>query len=274
MTEPAPGKSGSLRERYGSAATPENWGEIQKHLKELLSDDYVVRAASVGVLEKHGEEAAEAIVEALLKKADHPHALSNYSDALGEIGKPAINPLLRAIEGLVEYKQPVDVYVLESLVDLLGLLHDRRAAAPLLQQVGNLNRAIKRNHHQQLVHCCEAAKVRIHRHLVGFGEKGGLDDLLEMLGDGRRRVPDGVVDALARVGDKRALVPLVRLYGIEDPVSYSGAQYIKEAVREIARRENVTSEDRMFRKELTADERTTVERLFPKTRNGNGNGKH
>jgi HEAT repeat protein len=118
-----------------------------------------------------------------------------------------------------------------------------------------------------LVHCCELAKVKIHRALVEFGEKGGLADLLEMLGDGRKRVRDGVVETVTRIGDRRALVPLVRLYDIDEHVTFSGAQFIKEAIREIARREHVTPDDKLF-KELTVAERAALDRVFPKGRNG------
>lgn len=239
--------------------------EIEKHLKDLLSDDYKVRAASVSELGKYGEDAAQAIVESLIRKADHPHALTNFADALAEIGKPSLNVLLHALTHIVEAKRAQDVYLLESFVELLGLLRDRRAIGPLLEQLSKLDRAIKRNHDRQLVHCCEAAKVKIHRILIGFGEKGGLSDLLDMLGDGRKRVRDGVVDGVTRIGDRRALVSLVRLYDIEEHVSFSGAQFIKEAIREIARREKVTADDRLFR-DLTAAERAALERVFPKSK--------
>ena len=265
MSEPEPGG----RERNSTEVLAADAKElIQKHIKDLLSEDYAVRAASVSSLGKYGQEAAEALVDTLLKKSDHPHALANFSDALAHIGKPSVGVLLHALNHILEVKRVEDVYLLESFIDLIGVQHDRRSAAPFLEQLAKLNRAIKRNGNKQLVHCCEAAKVKLHRHLADLGEKGGLSDLLETLGDGRKRVRDGVVDAITRLGDKRALVPLLRLYDIEEHVSFSGAQFIKEAVREIARREHVTADDRMFR-DLTAAEKAILDRVFPRPKNGN-----
>jgi HEAT repeat protein len=241
--------------------------EIRKHVKELLSDDFSVRAASMSSLEKYGADAAEAIVDALVKKPSEPHALTNFSDALAELGKPSLNVILHALNHILEVKRCEDVYLIENFVDILSLLRDRRAAATLLEQLLKLNAAIKRNHNAQLVHCCELAKVKIHRTLVEFGEKGGLEDLSEMLGDGRKRVRDGVVDAITRIGDRRALVPLVRLYDIDEHVTFSGAQFIKEAIREIARRERVTPDDKLFR-DLAPAERAALDRVFPKSKNG------
>jgi hypothetical protein len=266
MSEPEPGG----RERNSTQVIAADAKEqIQKHIKDLLSEDYAVRAASVSSLGKYGQEAAEALVDTLLKKSDHPHALANFSDALAHIGKPSVTVLLHGLTHIVEVKRVEDVYLLESFVDLVGVQHDRRAAGPLLDQLAKLNRAIKRNGNKQLVHCCESAKVKVHRLLADLGEKGGLDDLLDMLGDGRKRVRDGVVDAVTRLGDRRALVPLVRLYDIEEHVSFSGAQFIKEAIREIARRERVTADDRLF-KDLTAAEKAVLDRVFPRSKNGNG----
>lgn len=262
MTEPG------SREKHSSAViAPADKEEIRKHVKELLSDDFSVRAASISSLEKYGAVAAEAIVDALVRKSAEPHALTNFSDALAEIGKPSINVILHALNHIVEVKRSEDVYLIENFIDILTLLRDRRAAATLLEQLGKLNAAIRRNHNAQLVHCCELAKVKIHRALADFGEKGGLDDLLVLLGDGRKRVRDGVVEAVTRIGDRRALVPLVRLYDIDEHVTFSGAQFIKEAIREIARRERVTPDDKLF-KDLAPVERAALDRVFPKAKNG------
>lgn len=256
--------SGSLREKQNNAAAPAAREEIKKHVKDLLSDDFNVREASITSLEKYGAVAAEVLVDTLVRKPER-QALVSFSDALAEIGKPSLNVILHALNHIKDVKRPEDAYLLENFVDILAALHDRRAVPVLLEQLAKLNAAIRRNHNAQLADCCGLAKVKIHRALVEFGEKGGLDDLIEMLGDGRRRVRDGVVETVTRVGDKRALIPLVRLYDIDEHVTYSGAQFIKEAIREIARRERVTPDDKLF-KDLTLAERSALERVFPKSR--------
>src|SRR5882672_601189 len=249
MIEPQPG---SVKINPGSSTPPPPAAkeEIKKHLKDLLSDDFTVRAASMTSLEKYGADAAEAIVDALVRKPAERNALTSFSEALAEIGKPSLNVILHALGHIAE---------------VLLSLRDHRAGRPLFDQLAKLNAAIKRNHNPQLVHCCELAKVKIHHALVEFGEKAGLDDLIEMLGDGRKRVRDGVVEAVARIGDHRALVPLVRLFDIDEHVTFSGAQFIKEAIREIARREHVTPDDRMF-KNLNVSERAVLDRVFPKSK--------
>ncbi len=267
MPEPEPDRAGPFKERNGATVLAPELEEIRRHIKDLLSDDYDVRAASIAELGKYGQAAAEALVEALVKKPDRPHALANFGDALAEIGKPSVNVILHALTHITEIRRPQDANLMESFVDLLAPFRDRRVAGPLLEQLGKLNRAMASTDDRQLQHCCESVKVRIHRLLADLGEKGGLDDLLAMLGDGRKRVRNGLVDAVHRVGDRRALVPLLRLYDIEEHVSCSGAQFIKEAVREIARREHVIPEDKMF-KDLPEADRAILERIFPKAKNG------
>jgi HEAT repeat protein len=248
-----------------TATVADNRDQIQRHIKDLMSDDYGVRAASVHMLGRFGEEAAEALVDTLLRKPAQTHALANFSDALAEIGKPSVNVILHALNHIVEIRKADDVYLLDSFIELLGTLRDRRVVAPLLEQLRKIDARTRANHDRQLVHCCEQTKVKIHRILAELGERGGLDDLLAMLGDGKRRVRDGVVDALTRVGDRRALVPLVRLYDIEEHVSFSGAQFIKECFREIARREHVTLEDKDF-KDLAPSERSILEKILPRSK--------
>ncbi len=102
MNESQPG---SLREKQGSEVlAPAAKEEIRKHVKDLLSDDFSVRAASMTSLEKYGSAAAEAIVDALVKKPES-QALTNFSGALAEIGKPSLNVILHALNHIVEVKR-------------------------------------------------------------------------------------------------------------------------------------------------------------------------
>lgn len=262
MNEPEP--QPPSREKNGAAAVNQ-LEEIRKHIKDLCSDDFAVRAESMSELEKYGEPAAEAIIDTLLKKTPEPDDLTSFTDALEEIGKPSVNVILHALNHITDVRRPEEVYVLDGLVETLGRLGDRRTVAPLAQQIEKLNRAIRRNHSHVLVDVCEAAKVRIQMILSELGSKAGLEDLLAMLGDGRRRMRHGIVQAVGAVGDKRALVPLLRLYAVEDDVSFANAEMIKDAFREIMRRERVSTEDAIFR-DLAAQERAILEKLLPKSR--------
>src|SRR5882672_2699784 len=106
-------QSGSLREKPGTAAVaPAAKEEIKKHVKELLSDDFKVRAASMTSLEKYGAVAAEAIVDALVK-----------------IGKPSLNVIVHALNHIADVKRPEDAYLIENFVEILTTFRDRRAAA-------------------------------------------------------------------------------------------------------------------------------------------------
>jgi len=266
MSEGEPRSPEPFRERNGSA-TVAQCGEIQKHIQHLLSDDFHVRAESTEQLEHYGKDAASAIVDTLFRKSAQPHAVSSLTEALEEIGKPSVTVLIHALDHVVEVRRPQHAYLLENLIDTLGRIGDRRAATPLARQLRKLNDAIARNHHHVLVDICEATKVRIHCILAELDDRSGYRDLLRMLGDGRRRVRDGVVQALEKVGDRRALVPLVRLYMIEDDVSLSGAAAIRRTIREIFRRAKVDENDGAFR-ELTPAERAMLSKVTPRSKRG------
>jgi HEAT repeat protein len=242
-------------------------GEIQKHIRHLLSDDFNSRAESVEELEKFGVDAAHALVDTLMRKGSQPHAVISLTEALEEIGKPSVEVLIHALGHITEIRKPDHAYLLENLIETLGRIQDRTIAAPLAQQLSKLNDAITRNHHRVLVDICEATKVRIHKILAELDDRAGYKDLLKMLGEGRRRVRDGVVQALARLGDRKALVPLLRLYAIEDDVSLSGASAIRGAFREIVRREKVREEDPLFR-ELTKNELSIFGKVYPRSKSG------
>jgi HEAT repeat protein len=253
-----------LRERNGSTAIAAET-EILKHIEELYSEDFAVRAESIHELEKFGKPAAEAIVTSLLRKSPQLSSLISFSEALEQIGKPSEEVLVHALGHITEVRSPGEVYVLQSFVETLGRLGDKRVAPLLAQQLDKLNRAINRNHNKPLVEACTAVRVRIQLILSDLGSREGLSDLLAMLGDGRRRVRDGVVESLGAIGDARALVPLIRLYAVEDDVSFANAEDIRDAFREIMRRERIAPDDKIFR-DLNAQERATLEKLLPKPR--------
>jgi hypothetical protein len=249
----------------GSRTHPPASLELRRHIRDLTSENFEVRSESVSGLEKFGARGAEALVETLLTKPMRHEFLRGFEEAFEEIGRPCYGVLLRGLSEIREIRRAEDVYLIELFVESLGNFGDRRVAPTVSAQLGKLNRRIGSNHHRLLTDICTAAKVRIHTVLANLDSRAGLDDLLAMLGDGRHRVPDGVVAAIERIGDRRALAPLVRLYAIEESVSYSAAQLIKTTIREIMRRERAGSKDKIFR-ELNPEERALLEKLLPRVR--------
>jgi HEAT repeat protein len=104
--------------------------------------------------------------------------------------------------------------------------------------------------------------MRLRHVLFNLGDRGGLEDLLSLLGDERKRVSSGLFELLAKIGDKRALVPLARLYAIEEPVSSSGAHLIREAIREIARRDHLSISDVTRITNASPAEQLVLARIF------------
>ncbi|OHB77382.1 MAG: hypothetical protein A2Z34_11635 [Planctomycetes bacterium RBG_16_59_8] len=273
MEEQPPGKS-AVNGSAPNIATGVAPREIEQSIKDLFSDDYETRAETVSTLGKHGEKAAELLVSTLLKRSHVSTMHMPITTALEVIGKNSINVLINALGRIKEIDSARDVYLVEALAETLWHICDRKAAGVLVEQVRKLESAVKtrKSGDQTFVELCTAAKTRIHLILSEMGIKEGVDDLLAMLGDGRKRVREGVVEALEKVGDKRALVPLARLYGIERNVSDLNARQIKNSAREIVRREAVSPADALFH-DLGDQEKMVMEKFFPKARS-NGNGHH
>ena len=75
------------RPELSGAQTPTALLEIRASIKNLLSDDFTTRGISLEQLEKYGAEAAQEIVQTMLKMADKPHAMNRLCEALEEIGE-------------------------------------------------------------------------------------------------------------------------------------------------------------------------------------------
>jgi len=239
--------------------------EIRKSIQNLLSDDFTTRGISLEQLETYGVEAAQEIVRTMLKMADEPHAMNRLCEALEEIGKPSMSYILTTLDQISEIRKPTDAYLVLNLIETLYRIEDPGASEPVSRQLNKFSAAIERNHNNVLVDICEQAKVRIHTILANWNYSAASDDLHSMLGDGRKRVRDGLVNALGRFGDQRALLPLIRLYSIEESVSMSGASTIRQTFRDIIRRHAIGESESLFGS-LTEEERGTLEKIFPKTK--------
>jgi HEAT repeat protein len=246
--------------------------QVRKQVRELLSEDPGVREQTLNSLTSHAAEAAAALIELIRRKAGHPEVLMPLSDALVGLGKSSVDVIMQALKEPARYERPEELNVVNSLVDALNELGEKRCAVVLQDVLRKLAVLEKEKKGETLPWDPELTRVKIHETLAEWGDLSGLKDLVRMLGDGRGRVRNGVVASLAKIGDRSVLVPLLRLHAIEAPVSSSGEQDIKEAFREIVRREGIAKDDPIFAK-VTDEERATLERLFPsKLKVGNGNG--
>lgn len=266
MDDPGSRSSDAQRDKTNSAVNDIEKELRTKHLKNLIADDVLIREQAVHELAKHGELAARVLVEALLSKSIPSNEVSSVAEALEEIGKPALDTIVSALDQNREITNADEAFKFESLIEILGNLNERRVAQPLVRQLPKLQQALQRSTDRALRDACESARVRIHRILSEDGERSALDDLLAILGDGRARVRDGIVEAVGRIGDERALLPLARLHEIEDDVSFAGAQQIRDSFREIVRRVNGKTEQTL--RTLKAEDRALLEKIMPKLRSG------
>lgn len=234
----------------------------------LFSDNLDARLQALDAIERTGEPAAVLLVETLLKSPPQSGRYPVLAEALERIGKPVV-PLLLAGLGTLEMPRRADeVYLLEAVAEVLGHLADRRAVPALARMLSLLRAAARKPSDVFVASLSEAAKIRVHRALADLGSRDGADDLLEMVGDGRKRMREEVIELAARVGDRRFLPALLRAHEKSIPVSEWHARHTRWAFREIARRDHVERGDGVFAK-LDAGEAALVEKLLPKAK-GNG----
>ncbi|MBI4713534.1 MAG: hypothetical protein HY762_09605, partial [Planctomycetes bacterium] len=117
----------------------------------------------------------------------------------------------------------------------------------------------------------QSARLTIHRLLGELGAPEGLDDLLLLLGDGTKRVHEDVLETIAKIGNRNALVPLIRLYSVEANISEYGTRHIKAACRDIMRREKIAPSDKLFQ-QLPQQEKEALKNILYRNRKNVGNG--
>lgn len=254
-------------ERPGRHARGEN--DLDSMVDDLLRDDLETRLSAMSEIARHGRKGAEVLSRRLARTTD-PYVQDTLLAAIEEIRRPAFEPLLSIFARLGDPRSSQSFEMIEDTARSLVYLGDRKAIPAILEHLRRLKSLAERSHEARVVERCHTTRLRLLLLLAEVGVSDGLPELLSLLKDGTRRVPETVIDALARIGDRRALLPLLRLHALERRVSGWGARQIQNAFRAIARREHVGPNDPLF-SSLTAAERETLDKWLPRARKA---GKH
>lgn len=261
-----------------------NHEQIQQLLDNLFSDEIETRRQTVRQLINIGPAVAKHLVSMLTQNPLDATKLFKLTYALEELGKLAVPPLLESLNNIKDFNNPTNITLLETIVDTLIRVHDKNAIPWLVDEIKELKSEIRKIQKkipadndkngspavdEKRIGFYQNARLRIHVLLGEMGSSNGLDDLLTLLGNGKTRVHEDIIETIVKIGDKRALVPLLRLYPLELSISELGARFIKLTIRNIIRREKIDRSDPIFKK-LSAEEKNTLEKLFPNMKHHNG----
>ncbi len=238
--------------------------DLTNLVNDLLGDDLETRLSALSDLASNGKKGAEVLSRRLARTTD-PYVQDTLLAAIEEIQRPAFEPLLSVFARLNEPRSSLSFELIEDMARSLVYLGDRKAIPAVLEHLRRLKALAERSHEARVVERCHTTRLRLLLLLAEVGVSDGLPELLSLLKDGARRVPEAVVDALARIGDRRALLPLLRLHALEKRVSDWGARQIQTAFRTIARREHVGPNDPLFAGAAAA-EKEALDRWIPKAR--------
>lgn len=272
--------------------------DIQLIIQHLFSNEYEIRQKAIAYLNINQHIVTRPLVELLIKNITHHTLIFQLTYALEVIGKFAVPVLLEALNQIRDIKTPMDEVVIENICETLIRVNDKNAVPVLLRylqdvkmKIEQINKTIEQNvahlnensailtheAHQnsdmssrKKLEFYQMVRVKLHYLLGEMNSTAGLDDLLELLGDGNKRVYGEIIETLGKIGNKNALVPLIRLYPIEANISELGSRYIKLTCREIIRREKISKSDHIF-DNLSGPEKDTLDKILAGSKNGNKN---
>lgn len=236
--------------------------ELQSDLKKVLSDDYTIHLEGIKSLTKYGRTAVEELIKLL--RGRYVKSSRVISDALEEMGEVSIEPIIEYIKSIKYFETEESIFILETLLEPFFKFKDKRIIEVLMGVLAKLNETIKTNPNPLIRDLARNSKVKIYSLLAVLGSQAALDDMYAFLEGGLRRAPVEVIDALSAIGDKRFLGILLKLYLNELKVSEWGARAIKNAFREICRREGIQDVNNEVFKNLSQEELNLVEKLLPR----------
>jgi len=173
---------------------------VEPLLGALTDQDIHVKEKAWDALQKSCDARdINPLIEALHNSETRDYA----AKILGKIGKPAVEPLIRALEN-DEY------FVRVSAIEQLGIIGDKNAVDPLIKLLRD----------QDLMTLAAEALGRI-------GDKRAVDPLVKLYEEGHS--PKEIVEALESIGDERAMELFIRILedtGAEKEMRESAARAI------------------------------------------------
>jgi HEAT repeat protein len=171
------------------------YGIYSSLIKSLSSSDGSKRQEAAEKLAGAGKDAVSPLIEALTDK--HPGVRAGAAYALGKIGD------LQAAPPLIDHLQDPNENVRSITASALGRLGDPRAGVPLSK--------ILKDSYADARLMASRSLANIAKTLRTKGETGPVSPLIEALDDQDKRIRLNAVIALARIGDERAVQPLMNL---------------------------------------------------------------
>lgn len=237
-------------------------------IAEALSADYPARLQSAVRLGLEGEGAAEELIR-VLRKTNDETLFPIVTQILEAMGKEAHGPVLRALE-FIDLKRPADVYLAECLLDVIATSDNGRAARAAALVIDRCAAAAAGQKDEELTPLLQHARIKAHGLLADLCDRSRLDDLIQMSeSEGPHLVPE-IIEALREIGDRRAMRPLLRSYRVQESLALQDD--IREAFLQVMRRENLSADDPFFQG-FPEEEKASLQRMFPRIRNGNGDAR-
>ena len=183
---------------------------VQPLIRALKYKEWYVRKRAAYILGKIGDKRAiRPLIEALRDEdADVRYAAT---EALVRIGKPAVQPLIKALK----YKE---WYVRKRAAYILGKIGDKRAIKPLIEALRDEDADVR-------YAAAEALEKIDSQWGVTKAAKKQVLYFIEALKDKNANVRYIAAKALGKIGDKRAVKPLIKALRDEDAnVRYAAAE--------------------------------------------------
>ncbi|ODS34714.1 MAG: heat repeat-containing PBS lyase [Candidatus Scalindua rubra] len=163
--------------------------KVERWIAKLKDWNQDVRMEAAEALGKIGEPAVEPLIKALAY--DFGDVRDEAAKALGKIGKPAIKPLIRVLG---------DSVVVVAAAEALGKI-GKPAVEPLIRALGDKDSDVRSG-------AAEALRM--------IGDPRAVEPLIKAPGDENMYVRREVLEALRMIGDPRAVEPLIKALGDKD----------------------------------------------------------
>jgi len=221
-----------------------------------------------GEIGRSGDDAVVTLLRFLSAEGEN-HVVRNHAfDALRALGSAGLGPVLAHLKAFDEYENPTRVYIAKGLVRLVGEIDDERVRPALLELMRRLITLQDEGAAGRAWHFMQQIKMEIHAVLASLNCRDMIDDLLGILGSGEEMVFPVVIQSVGAIGDRRALMPLIRLHALEGEETWLATE-IRKAFRKIVRREKIDHSDLRALAGLTAEQQASLRNLLgARRRNG------
>lgn len=220
--------------------------QIEQLINKLTTEKDILKQIRIeDRLVEGGALAVKVLIRKIFEEPDNTPLRVHVRMLIEKMGSKTIAAFKALFESFDRFDDIMQVVMLQDLIALMAQRKYATLASPLVKLLHRINSHIKQLNSESDRREFDHVKSDIHFALATYGCRDAVDDLKAVMRDGTERNFLELIQALAYIGDRDFLIPLINQHQLYRNFKRP-SRIVKQAFKAIVKREKIKRNDPIF----------------------------